>query len=169
MSIFDKEPEGPVQSGMTVKITGQKVLSAEYVPWSNLYICGLFLDRKNSGVLDATPKATLDHDLAHCCWGHPGKEAVCRLPDAVEGVDDVGSPSDKPCDRCAKGKMSCAPFPPSEKRATEPGVFVHMDIEGLISTSIDRYSYFCVFIDDCSGLGQVYCLNCKSEQEEAFK
>ena len=169
MSIFDQEPKGSVDSGSTVKIMGQKVLSAQYVPWANLYFFLLDLEKKNSGILDATSTSTINHDLAHRRWGHPGKEAVRRLPDAVKGVDGVGPPSDKPCDACARGKMTRAPFPPSEKRASEPGVFIHMDVAGPISTSIGGYSYFCVFVDDCSGLGRVYCLKHKSGQEEAFK
>ena len=169
MSIYNSRPKGRVASGSTVEICGHRVIEAPYVPHLNLYVLPLVIRKGNTGVLDATSHATLDYDIAHGRWGHPGKEALRRLPDATTGIDGIGPPTDKPCDGCAKGKMSRRPFPPSEKRATVVLALVHMDVAGPLGTSIGGYNYFCVFVDDYSGFAAVYALKRKSDQEEAFR
>ena len=169
MSIYNSRPKGRVASGSTVEICGHRVIEALYVPHLNLYVLPLVIQKGNTGILDATSHATLDYNIAHGQWGHPGKEVLHRLPDATTGIDDIGPPTDKPCDGCAKGKMSCRPFPPSEKLATVVLALVHMDVTGPLGTSIGGYNYFCVFVDDYSGFAAVYALKCKSNQEKAFR
>ena len=87
---------------------------------------------------------------------------------AVDGIDNVGPPSDTVCDGCAKGKHKRGSFPPSAKRATEPLELIHTDLVGPMETSIGGYSYFAGFIDDYSGFGVQWPLKKKSDTLAAF-
>ena len=107
----------------------------------------------------------------HRRFGHLGKDALRHLPKNVRGVDSVDSPEDEdePCEGCAWGKSTRLPFPPSDKRATEPLELVHTDLDGPMRTqAIGGYKYFAGFIDDYSGLARAYYLKSKSDAFQAF-
>lgn len=131
----------------------------------NLYLLELVVNKPSA---KATPLTT-SHDLLHQRYGHPSKEVITRLSDAVKGVDNVGPPSDTPCDGCAKGKQHRLPFKPSNKRASRPGEGTHMDLVGPMDNSIEGYRFFAGFLDDHSSLGHTYALHHKSDQIKAFK
>ena len=85
----------------------------------------------------------------------------------VDGVDPADD--EEPCEGCAFGKSHRHPFPPSEKRATEPLELVHTDLDGPMRTqSIGGYKYFAGFLDDYSGLARAYYLKHKSDAIQAF-
>ena len=146
MCIFDKLPEGAVKFGSTIHIKGRKILEAEYNVLSNIYWTKLELHNGQQIHLNVSRFRTL-----HRRFGHVGKDALRHLPKNVRGVDSVDSPEneDEPCEGCAWGKSTRLPFPPSEKRATEPLELVHTDLDGPMRTqAIGGYKYFAGFIDD---------------------
>ena len=124
MCIFDKLPEGAVKFGSTIHIKGRKILEAEYNVLSNIYWTKLELHNGQQIHLNVSRFRTL-----HRRFGHVSKDALRHLPKNVRGVDSVDSPEDEdePCEGCAWGKSTSLPFPPSEKRATEPLELVHTE------------------------------------------
>ena len=131
MCIFDKLPEGAVKFGSTIRIKGRKILEAEYNVLSNIYWAKLELHNGQRVHLNVSRFRTL-----HRRFGHLGKDALRHLPKNVRGVDSVDSPEDEdePCEGCAWGKSTRLPFPPSDKRATEPLELVHTDLDGPMRT-----------------------------------
>ncbi|KAL7284388.1 hypothetical protein ACG7TL_001678, partial [Trametes sanguinea] len=165
MSIFDKLPSGAVSHGSTIKIEGRKILEGVFNPINNLY--DFVLEIKSGGHVHLSKT---DYKTWHRRFGHAGKEALRHLPKNVKGVDHVDPADDEPCEGCAYGKSHRLPFPPSEKRATEPLELVHTDLDGPMRTALvgSGYLYFASFIDDFSGLGIAYYLKRKSDAMKAF-
>ncbi|KAL7280538.1 hypothetical protein ACG7TL_005470, partial [Trametes sanguinea] len=165
MSIFDKLPSGAVSHGSTIKIEGPKILEGVFNPINNLY--DFVLEIKSGGHVHLSKT---DYKTWHRRFGHAGKEALRHLPKNVKGVDHVDPADDEPCKGCAYGKSHRLPFPPSEKRATEPLELIHTDLDGPMRTvSVGSgYLYFASFIDDFSGLGIAYYLKRKSDAMKAF-
>ncbi|KAL7280531.1 hypothetical protein ACG7TL_005463 [Trametes sanguinea] len=165
MSIFDKLPSGAVSHGSTIKIEGRKILEGVFNPINNLY--DFVLEIKSGGHVHLSKT---DYKTWHRRFGHAGKEALRHLPKNVKGVDHVDPADDEPCEGCAYGKSHRLPFPPSEKRATEPLELVHTDLDGPMRTASvgSGYLYFASFIDDFSGLGIAYYLKRKSDAMKAF-
>ncbi|KAL7284900.1 hypothetical protein ACG7TL_002214 [Trametes sanguinea] len=165
MSIFDKLPSGAVSHGSTIKIEGRKILEGVFNPINNLY--DFVLEIKSGGHVHLSKT---DYKTWHRRFGHAGKEALRHLPKNVKGVDHVDPADDEPCEGCAYGKSHRLPFPPSEKRATEPLELVHTDLDGPMRTAAvgSGYLYFASFIDDFSGLGIAYYLKRKSDAMKAF-
>ncbi|KAL7278680.1 hypothetical protein ACG7TL_007682 [Trametes sanguinea] len=165
MSIFDKLPSGAVSHGSTIKIEGRKILEGVFNPINNLY--DFVLEIKSGGHVHLSKT---DYKTWHRRFGHAGKEALRHLPKNVKGVDHVDPADDEPCEGCAYGKSHRLPFPPSEKRATEPLELVHTDLDGPMRTASvgNGYLYFASFIDDFSGLGIAYYLKRKSDAMKAF-
>ena len=110
MMIFDKQPEGAVDSGSTIRIKGRKILEAPYNPASNLYDLTLEILLNRHVHLNVRSYKTW-----HRRFGHAGKEPLRHLPKNVKGVDQLDPADDEPCEGCAFGKSHRLPFPPSEK------------------------------------------------------
>ncbi|KAJ8463023.1 hypothetical protein ONZ51_g10516 [Trametes cubensis] len=165
MMIFDKQPEGAVDSGSTIRIKGRKILEAPYNPASNLYDLTLEILLNRRVHLNVRSYKTW-----HRRFGHAGKEPLRHLPKNVKGVDQLDPADDEPCEGCAFGKSHRLPFPPSEKRATEPLELVHTDLDGPMRTASvgSGFKYFASFIDDYSGLARAYFLKFKSDAFRAF-
>ena len=164
MCIFDKLPDGAVKFGSTIRITGRKILEARYNPQSNVYWTLLELRNGQRIHLNVRKFKTW-----HRRFGHAGKNVMRQLPKHTKGVDAVDPPDEEPCDGCAYGKSTRLPFPPSEKRATEPLELVHTDLDGPMRTqAIGGWSYFAGFIDNYSGLAREYYLKHKLDVIQAF-
>ena len=73
------------------------------------------------------------------------------------------------CHGCELGKSHCLPFPPSNKRASQPLELVYSDLVGpRQSNSIQGNKYFATFIDDYTRVAVVVPLKSKDQLSGAF-
>lgn len=145
-------------------VTGQKVLEAYYQFIQNVYYFNL--------VMDGSPLLQSTVDIWHWHFAHPGDTTLGKIPPNTKGVNNIDPrPEGHPaCEGCAWGKSHCHSFPCSSLHATEPCHLIHSDLDGPMRTqSIDRYSYFCSFLDDYSDLAFIVYLKNKFSALDAFK
>ena len=106
----------------------------------------------------------------HQILGHCNIEDVSKLQNCVDGMiidDKVINPN---CSVCTLGKMPQFISRTPDKRATKPLELVHTDLSGPITpTAKDGFKYAISFVDDFSGIINVYFLKNKSDAAKAFK
>jgi len=74
------------------------------------------------------------------------------------------------CQGCEAGKHTRGPFPSSETQTTDILQLVHSDLTGMLPvTSLGRYLYYVIFVDDFSHKTWIYFLNKKDEVFKWFR
>ena len=105
----------------------------------------------------------------HEIMGHCNIKDVMQLEKVTEGmkITDDKMPD---CEICIKSKMVNQRSRLPDEKATKPFEFVHSDLSGPVSpTAKERYRYAICFVDDYSGLTNVYFLKWKSDAVKATK
>ena len=73
------------------------------------------------------------------------------------------------CEACVLAKSHKHSFFPNLSRTHKPFVLIHYDVWGLAPVFNSRgFSYFVLFVDDCTRMSWVYLLKHKSEVFEVF-
>ena len=148
------------------RILGKQILEGVYRPSQNLYFLNMEVLLPQS--THSTEKSNFR--LWHQRFGHSSDDAIHKLPKHTKGVDSIGDKDFTLCEGCEWGKSHRLPFPPSEKRASEPLELVHTDEDGpMRTTAIGGWKYFISFLDDHSSLGRAYYLKQKSASLQAFE
>lgn len=101
----------------------------------------------------------------HDTLGHLSVDKMRKMAKMVEGMQEIDF--DSPlgaCDSCSQGKLSRAPFTPSQSApVTEALALVHSDLCGPFpDTSLDGSRYFMTLLDDYTGMSWVYTLRDKN-------
>ncbi len=166
MMVFNKYPDGIIEHGESITIKGDCILNAQYLPIANIYHLHLDIVKPQS-----TARTLKTYDLWHQRYGHPGKEALRRLPKHVKGIPDISPASESPCEGCAFGKEHRQAFKPSSKRASTPLELVHSDLVGPMKVhSVSKKNlYFITFLDDYSSLARTFYISEKSEARQCFE
>ena len=120
--------------------------------------------------LEMVNMVSIDHDLWHNRFAHPGNEVLKHAPDNVKGLPKIPIPTEKTtCKGCVIGKEPQKSYPLSNKRAKTSLELVHMDLTELPIQSYHKYKYVVTFLDDCSSYAYLTKLRLKSETFTAFK
>lgn len=121
--------------------------------------------------ISAFAKVPLSWDLWHARLGHPGGEAVKRLPHFASGTKVDTSHALRTCEPCIMAKHPRKPYPAS---STPPAAhildLVHSDLCGPfpIATPHGKH-HFVIFLDDHSNLLSLQLLATKDQALEAWE
>ena len=96
---------------------------------------------------------------------HPSKNVLKHIGMNTNGftLDLVFPLENSICPGCAKGKMHNKPFPPSEKRASQPFNLIHVDLIELPIRSYHKRKWVCMLMDNYSSF--VYCFILRSKDK----
>ena len=73
------------------------------------------------------------------------------------------------CDSCVLAKSHKHSYLPSLSHATKPFVLIHSDVWGHAPNfGTHNYSYYVLFVDDCTRMSWIYFLKHKSEVFSVF-
>ena len=88
----------------------------------------------------------------HCRMAHANEDALRYLEQhsMVTSLKIKLGGTLGPCEGCAKGKLTHAPFSSSPSRSKNLLDHLHMDLQGPFPPSITSYTYTLVVIDDNS-------------------
>ena len=112
---------------------------------------------------------SINYDLWHNRFAHPGNEILKHAPANVKGLPKVPIPTEKHiCKGCVIGKEPQESYPSLSKRAKHPLELVHFDLTELPIQSNHKYKYIVTFLDDCSSYTYSVKLRLKSEAFLAF-
>ena len=129
---------------------------------STLYEIWAQRENPNSKYLQTIYK--IDFETMHKRLAHPSDDVLRKAPDNTKGFPDIDysrlskSPT---CPGCAQGKMTQKPFPPSDKRASEPFELIHSDLKSFPIESYRKYKYSIVYYDDYTS--QAWTINLRTK------
>jgi hypothetical protein len=121
--------------------------------------------------ISAFAKVPLSWDLWHARLGHPGGEAVKRLPHFATGAKVDASYPLHTCEPCIVAKHPRKPYPPSTSpRASNTLDLIHSDLCGPfpVMTPHGKH-YFVIFLDDHSHFLNLQLLATKDQALEAWE
>uniref|UniRef100_A0A803LV14 Integrase catalytic domain-containing protein n=1 Tax=Chenopodium quinoa TaxID=63459 RepID=A0A803LV14_CHEQI len=100
----------------------------------------------------------------HRRLGHPSVGYLKRLFPSFKNIDVTLD-----CESCALAKSHKHTYSPSLTHAIKPFMLIHSDVWGPAPEfAIHNFSYFVLFVDDCTRMSWVYFLKHKSEVFDVF-
>ena len=102
---------------------------------------------------------------------HPSKNVLKHVEINTNGFTQnlVFPLENSICPGCAKGKMHNKPFPPSERRASQPFDLIHADLIELPIKSYYKKKWACMLMDNYSSFAYCFLLQSKDKTYTAVK
>ncbi|KAM1351501.1 hypothetical protein ACFXTH_005260 [Malus domestica] len=110
----------------------------------------------------------INDSLWHCRLGHPTNSVLQVALSKSAITSSCNSPS-QTCTACLQGKFTKLPFPVMASKSFVPFEVIHTDVWGPSPTkSIEGYSYYVSFIDECTRYTWIFPMNNKAAVFEIF-
>src|SRR5258708_2453944 len=112
----------------------------------------------------------VDINVLHCHLSHLSYDNIQKLVSSNMLRDNTRIRGrEEFCEACAMGKVHRSPFLLSQSSTTRCLELIHTDLCGPLTTSIDGWNYFTLFIDDYSQMKFIYFLKKKDYVFNTFK
>ena len=107
--------------------------------------------------------------LWHSRLGHPGRQALSKIPQITNGVDYSKTPAQAvTCEHCLQARIKAQPHTGTLRRGTRPMEYIHTDIVGKIATGFDGLNYFVTFKYSFTRYAEGYTIRRKANVFDRF-